>query len=243
MRVRRNRWAALAVVAALLAFAGAGCSSDDPDDAGGSTTSPAASSTTGDDGSESDGEWEGEIHALIYNVAGLPEILSGSSPETNTDLIGPKLNDFDLVLLQESWETPDPNPLAPTRVYHEILVGHSTHQYKTEMAPQPLGTNPDRPEALLADGLGKFSNFEMGPVTRVAWDGCFGGADTSDNGAADCLAMKGFAVATITLANGVEVDSTTSTPRPVARQTTRTSSGRTSRSSRRSSRSTRPAGR
>ncbi len=202
-------------MAALVALVGAGCSSDDGDsaDTGDPTSSSAPSSTTGADGtepsgagSEGDGEWDGEIHTLIYNVAGLPEILSGSSPETNTDLIGPKLNDFDLVLLQETWETPDPNPLAPTRVYHEILVGHSTHEHRTEMAPQPLGTNPDRPEALLADGLGTFSNYEMGPVTRVAWAGCFGGADTSDNGAADCLAMKGFAVTTVTFADGVEVD-------------------------------------
>ena len=69
------------------------------------------------------GDWDGEVHALTYNVAGLPEILSGSNPEVNTDLIGPKLNDFDLVVMQETWETPDPNPLAPTRVYFEILAG------------------------------------------------------------------------------------------------------------------------
>jgi len=199
-------------LALMIGVVAAGCSSDDDGDEGGAATSSTAaggdstSSTAAGSGGDEDEPWDGEFSTLIYNVAGLPEILSGSSPEVNTDLIGPKLNDFDLVLMQETWETPDPNPLAPTRVYHEILAGHSTHAHQTEMAPQPLGTNPDRPEALLADGLGMFSSIEMGPVTRVAWTGCFGGADTSDRGAADCLAMKGFAVVTITLADGAEVD-------------------------------------
>ena len=188
----------------------AGCSDDgDDSSSGASTTSTTtggkgdgSTTTTADDG----GDWDGELHALTYNVAGLPEVLSGSNPEVNTDLIGPKLNDFDLVLMQETWKTPTPNPLAPTRVYHEILEGHSTHEFKSEMAPQPLGGLAVRPTALLADGLGMFSNYAMGEITRTAWTGCFGGADTSDHGAADCLAMKGFAVTTVTLADGVEVD-------------------------------------
>ena len=194
----------------------AGCSDDDGGDgvavttttAGASESEATGSSATGatDGGDEGDGEWEGEINALTYNVAGLPDILSGSNPEANTDLIGPLLNDFDLVLVQESWKSPDPNPLAPTRVYHEILEGHSTHEFKSDMAEQPLGADPERPSALLADGLGYFSAYEMGPVTRVAWTECFGGADTSDNGAADCLAFKGFSVTTVTIADGVEVD-------------------------------------
>ena len=210
MRRRGQRWAALSASALLALTAATGCSSDDDGGAAATTTSTSSetsTSTSSPDGSTNDSQtWDGEISMLIYNVAGLPDILSGSNPERNTDLIGPKLNDFDLVLLQETWESPDPNPMAPTRVYHEILAGHSTHQYKSEMATQPLGANPERPEALLSDGLGTFSNFAMGPVTRVAWQGCFGGADSSDQGAADCLAMKGFAVTTVTLADGVEVD-------------------------------------
>jgi endonuclease/exonuclease/phosphatase family metal-dependent hydrolase len=46
----------------------------------------------------------------------------------------------------------------------------------------------------------------FGDVTRVAWAGCFGGADGSDGGAADCLALKGFAVTQLTLVEGVSVD-------------------------------------
>jgi exonuclease III len=164
---------------------------------------PAATSTTA---MTAGGDWDGEISALTYNVAGLPEALSGSNPEVNTAQIGPKLNAFDLVLLQETWKTPEPNPLAPTRVYYEILEKASTHNYQAAMPAQPLGTNADRPSALLADGLGFLSNFPLGEVTHVAWDGCFGGADTSDHGAADCLAFKGFAVTTITPADGVVID-------------------------------------
>lgn len=197
-------------VMVVAALALTSCSSDDKGSGAGTTTAASGSSAAGGsastDGSAAGGDWDGEVHALTYNVAGLPEILSGSNPEVNTDLIGPKLNDFDLVLLQETWETPDPNPLAPTRVYFEILAGHSTHEYHAEMAPQPLGTLAIRPEALLADGLGLFSNHPIGKTVRVPWTGCFGGADTTDKGAADCLAMKGFSMTRVTLAEGREVD-------------------------------------
>lgn len=174
--------------------------------ASGSDANRSVSSTTSTSAGSSSGDHDGTFTALTYNVAGLPESLSGSNPESNTKLIGPKLNAFDVVLLQETWKTPDPNPLAPTRVYYEILDGLTHHRYKAPMPEQPLGSNTERPTALLADGLGLLSNFPIGKVTRVPWDDCFGGADTSDRGAADCLAMKGFMVTTVTLADGVEVD-------------------------------------
>jgi hypothetical protein len=177
--------------------------SDGDDSASDDSTDTSGDGTAATDGS---GGGSGEIAALSYNVAGLPELLSGSNPEVNTEIIGPLLNDYSLVLMQETWKTPEPNPLAPTRVYHEILEDTSEHAYKSESAAQPLGTDARRSTALLADGLNFFSDNPMGEVTRVAWDGCFGGADTSDNGAADCLAFKGFAVTTITLGEGVEVD-------------------------------------
>lgn len=189
------------VVAASLLFAA--CSSGSSSEAKGSG---APSTTRAGTSSSTSGDRDGTFTALTYNVAGLPESLSGSNPESNTKLIGPKLNAFDLVLLQETWKTPDPNPLAPTRVYYEILDGLTDHPYKAPMPEQPLGANTERPSALLADGLGLLSNFPIGKVTRVPWDDCFGGADTSDRGAADCLAMKGFMVTTVTLTDGIEVD-------------------------------------
>jgi endonuclease/exonuclease/phosphatase (EEP) superfamily protein YafD len=54
--------------------------------------------------------------------------------------------------------------------------------------------------------LNRFSEFEFGELTRVAWEGCFGGLDESDGGAADCLSQKGFSVATHVLGEGVEID-------------------------------------
>jgi Endonuclease/Exonuclease/phosphatase family len=141
----------------------------------------------------------GDFLALTYNVAGLPEGISGSHPAVNTAQIAPLLNAYDLVLMQESWKTPDPNPLAPLRVYHEILEAGSLHPFKSVPATQPLGTDPLRPSALLADGLNRFSRFPFGAITRERWAACF-------NSAADCLALKGFSMARTTIAPGVTVD-------------------------------------
>ena len=141
----------------------------------------------------------GDFLALAYNVAGLPEGISGSHPATNTQLISPLLNGYDLVLNQETWQTPDPNPLAPLRVYNEVLIADALHPYKSIPMAQPLGTDPLRPSALLADGLTRMSRFPFGPEIRTRWSGCF-------ESAADCLALKGFSVARTTFAPGVEVD-------------------------------------
>lgn len=141
----------------------------------------------------------GELLALAYNVAGLPQGISGSNPATNTQIISPLLNAYDLVLVQESWQTPDPNPLAPVRTYHEVLVADATHPYKSVAAPAPLGNDPVRPSALLADGLNRMARVPFAAVTRIMWSGCHASA-------ADCLATKGFSIARTTFAPGVEVD-------------------------------------
>ena len=142
---------------------------------------------------------EGEFLALSYNVAGLPQGISGSDPEINTPIIAPLLNGYDLVVLQETWKTPDPNPLAPTRVYHEILEAGSLHPFKTLSATQPLGTDPDRPSAFVADGLNTFSRYPFDEVIRERWTTCHPSA-------ADCLALKGFSVVRMTFAPGATVD-------------------------------------
>jgi endonuclease/exonuclease/phosphatase family metal-dependent hydrolase len=141
----------------------------------------------------------GEFLGLAYNVAGLPEGISGSHPATNTPIISPLLNAYDLVLVQESWQTPDPNPLAPLRVYHELLVADATHAYKSIPAPQPNFSDPERPSAILSDGVNRLSRFPFATEMRVRWPGCH-------NSAADCLAIKGFTVARTTFAPGVEID-------------------------------------
>lgn len=140
----------------------------------------------------------GKFVALTYNVAGLPEGLSSSNPSVNTPLIAPRLNAYDVVLLQETWLTPDPNPLEPLRGYHEILVAASQHPYKTPPAPQPLGSDPTRITALLSDGLNVFSRFPLADTQRQAWSTCV----NTDN---DCLAFKGFSMTPLTLASGYTV--------------------------------------
>jgi hypothetical protein len=141
----------------------------------------------------------GEFLALSYNVAGLPEGLSGSHPLTNTPIISPLLNAYDVVVVQESWQTPDPNPLAPLRVHHELLVADADHPYKSVPLPQPIYTDPRRPGAILSDGLAVFSRFPFTGVDHDPWATCWPSA-------ADCLALKGFMVARTTVSPGVTVD-------------------------------------
>ena len=141
----------------------------------------------------------GSLLMLTYNVAGLPEGLSSSHPEANTPQIAPRLNAYDLVLMQETWKTPDPNPFAPLRVYHEILEAGSTQPFRSISATHPFGMDPLRPSALLGDGLNRFAKFRFDAVDRQRWTGCH---DT----AADCLALKGFSMARTVLPTGGAVD-------------------------------------
>lgn len=147
----------------------------------------------------------GTLRVLTYNVAGLPEGLSGSHPDVNTPLISPKLNPYDLVLVQEDWIDPDP-PIGTFNFHHDDLVSAVTHPYRSVPATPPVGTDPRRPGALVADGLNLLSRSPIGESDHVMWDGCFGGLDTSDGGAGDCLALKGFTLTRLTLADGAEID-------------------------------------
>jgi hypothetical protein len=156
----------------------------------------------GDDGEPSSSPpLSGQFLALSYNVAGLPEGLSSSRPSLYTPLISPLLNAYDLVLVQESWQTPDPNPLAGIglRVFHEVLAAGANHPYKSVPAPLPLYGDPERPTALVSDGLNRFSRFPFDEVIRQRWRDC-------DNSAADCLSLKGFSVARTRFAPGVCID-------------------------------------
>lgn len=152
------------------------------------------------------GQRAGEFNALSYNVAGLPEALSGSEPSVNTQYISPLLNDYDLVMVQEDWKEPSPNLLAVLgyHVYHDILAKEAKHPYQSIPKPIPVLTDLTRITALVSDGLNFFSDFPFAePVIRVRWTGCFGDANT---GAGDCLAQKGFSMAAMEFAPGVTID-------------------------------------
>lgn len=95
-------------------------------------------------------EASGSFYALTYNVAGLPEELSGSHPEQYTSLISPLLNDFDIVHVQEDF------------CYHDSLLLFNNHRYKTPPTP----CVPD------GDGLNTFSNYKIIAFERITWNDC-----------------------------------------------------------------------
>lgn len=199
--------ATLRITAALLALTvtGIACSSsddvakrnDDDRDRTSSTSAAAAAPS-------------GTFTLLSYNVAGLPQEVSKESPSTNIPLISPLLDPFDLVLTQEDFDWWAPDGLAAGldfTNYHDRLRASTTQPHRTERHPgtDAVGLSPDR-NPIIGDGLGVMSRFPLGQTQRVPWVGCFGGIDTKDGGAADCLAMKGFLLTRVTLADGVEVD-------------------------------------
>jgi len=126
-----------------------------------------------------------ELKVLTYNVAGLPEPLSGSHPEANHPQISPLLNAYDLVLVQEDF------------FYHELLVADLEHPYQTikDTNPGPLGTG-------LGDGLNSFSWLPFQDFTRVTWEECFGLVEN----ASDCLTPKGLSYQRHVLAPGAFLD-------------------------------------
>jgi Endonuclease/Exonuclease/phosphatase family len=140
---------------------------------------------------------------LSYNVAGLPQELSEVNPEEHIPLISPLLDDYDVVLTQEDFDfwLPLLDELDFVN-YHDRLRAETTHEYATAVYPGPEATGADRPEMQVGDGLGVLSRFPFTDEVRVPWTGCFGGFDTSDGGAGDCLAAKGFAMVRMTLGDG-----------------------------------------
>ena len=184
-----------------LALLGAACSGDDGgggdgEDADRTTTAPAGDGASG------------EFSFLTYNVAGLPQEVSDENPEEHLPLISPLLEPFDIVVTQEDfdWWGEEVADLDFVN-YHERLRADTTHEFATERHPGPAavgidGSDPDRPLPRVGDGLGVLSRFPISDVVRVPWAACRGLIDS----ASDCLAMKGFLVTTVELADGVEVD-------------------------------------
>lgn len=198
------------VLALLLVLAAAACSDDgggDEGDAaeGSSTTTTAAEETSAGAG--------GTLTVLTYNVAGLPQEVSEETPEVNLPLISPLLEAYDVVLTQEDFDWWKPGGLVEANGldfvnYHERLRAEVTHEFATPQHPGPEAAGIDpaaRPTMEIGDGIGILSRFPLDGFEVRAWEGCFGSLDTSDGGAADCAAIKGFRVATMDL-GGEEVD-------------------------------------
>lgn len=193
----------LALVFGVIALLGSGCSSD-------SGSTGGAGEVTTSTGGPSEGGTGGEFSVLSYNVAGLPEEISGENPAANIPLISPRLDEFDIVITQEDFDWwSDVAANLDFVHYHQRLRADTTHEHRSPKHPGPEAAGldlTDRQDPYVGDGLGILSRFPLVGDDRVPWDGCFGSIDTSDRGAADCLAMKGFQMTRVSVADGVLVD-------------------------------------
>ncbi len=127
--------------------------------------------------------------ALTYNVAGLPEGISGSHPAANHPQISPLLNAYDLVAVQEDFAY-DPLLRADLAFPHQSVKDDTPGE-----AGGQLGF-------AFGDGLNTFSRTPFADFTRVTWDECFG---LFTNGS-DCLTPKGLSFERHAFAPGVFLD-------------------------------------
>ncbi len=128
-------------------------------------------------------EMNGEFSLLTYNVAGLSDWISKSTPSVNTPIIGKLINAYDLVLVQEDFE------------YHDALDSAAKHAHRS--APM---TEFSR---LNSDGLNRFSMMPFTNHERLQWIECHGVIRFAN----DCLAVKGFSFARHQLlSDGLSID-------------------------------------
>lgn len=121
---------------------------------------------------------EGELTLLTYNVAGLPDMISGAETPRSASMreISKKINSYDIVNVQEDFH------------YHrDLYESGNTHPYRTKHKEAiPYG-----------DGLNTLSKYPILESERVAWSDCHG---------SDCLAAKGFSMVRVQLAKDIMVD-------------------------------------
>ncbi|KAF8249081.1 hypothetical protein K440DRAFT_660585 [Wilcoxina mikolae CBS 423.85] len=119
----------------------------------------------------------GSFDVLTYNIAGLPEPLSGSNPDVNTPIISGRLGNFSIVHVQEDF------------AYHNLLFASDHHPYRTQTSGNvPVGS-----------GLNTLSIYPFTDLQRITWKACWFGSG-------DCLTRKGFTAMRMALAPGVVVD-------------------------------------
>lgn len=126
----------------------------------------------------------GAFTALSYNVAGIPQFFSDEDPATNNPLIGPLLNDYDLVLLQEDF------------IYDEEISASVRLPNRSPDYPLPPTF------VTLGDGLRQYSAMAIEAFEREPWHICSGLLTRLS----DCTARKGFSYSQVVLADGASVD-------------------------------------
>ena len=118
----------------------------------------------------------GEISALTYNVAGLPEgFNSDQFPSKHMQLVSPLLNNYDIVNVQEDF------------AYHDSLYHYINLPFKSTYVANEL----------LGDGLNTVSTIPFIDYTRIPWDSCYG---------FDCYTPKGFTYSRLRFKEDVYVD-------------------------------------
>jgi len=121
----------------------------------------------------------GSFTVLSYNVDGLPTILQdGGNPELYTPTIGQKIRDYDIVNVQEDFNS------------HAALYANDNHPFRTATTGG----------AGIGSGLNTMSNFEFADdIIRVTWT-------TNSNTDGNNLTPKGFTWLRLRLAEGVYID-------------------------------------
>ncbi|MFB4318034.1 endonuclease [Actinomadura sp. 21ATH] len=94
----------------------------------------------------------GTLSLLTYNVAGLPEPISGGDPANNTGPIGERVNAYGVVNVQEDFN------------YHAALYRTDRHPYRT----------PTSGGVLFGSGLNTMSDHPYGDLRRIRWNRCNG---------------------------------------------------------------------
>lgn len=124
--------------------------------------------------------YDGSFNILSYNVGGLPEPISSSTPSKYTKLISPKLNFYDIVNVQEDF------------AYNKDLISQIVHPYRTDFSGNvPFG-----------NGLMTFSKYPLYMFKRVKWD-CTHGIIIDG---ADQMIPKGFTFNSVELKPGYFID-------------------------------------
>lgn len=126
------------------------------------------------------GSVSGSFNVLSYNVGGLPDLVSSSNPKEYTVQISPKLNDYDIINVQEDFN------------YHNELISQVTLPYLTTTSGI----------AGFGSGLNSLSKYPFRDLKRITWDKRSG---LFDNGS-DELTPKGFTAATYEITPPVKLD-------------------------------------
>jgi hypothetical protein len=126
---------------------------------------------------------KGKFSVLSYNIGGLPGFISQIDPKENLARISPRVNQFDIVLMQENF------------AYYKKLMKYVFHPYRTKK----IRTFS---RGFLGDGLNRLSNFPFGGFERARWELC-SGLFTKWN---DCMTWKGLSYARHEIAPGIFID-------------------------------------